>query len=158
MESQSFADDIQLQASVPPLNIHVVCGCEISFASSARNLGFLITDDMSLDLHIKNTCRSAYFELSRLGTIRHLLSVDFEENVCTSHPPPPSPPTPWKIHLPPPLLRIINPPARPDLNSGRCRLWCVDKFPFNRLWCVDMFPFSGLWCGDMFPFSRLRYV
>ena len=29
-----------------------VCGCEISFSSSARNLGFYIRDDMSVELHI----------------------------------------------------------------------------------------------------------
>ncbi|WP_293650351.1 reverse transcriptase family protein [Thiolapillus sp.] len=105
IESQSFADDTQLQVSVPPSNIQSaissletclsdiqtwmlenklklnndktealllrsssksfsvgkpttisVCGCEISFSSSARNLGFYIRDDMSMELHIKNVC------------------------------------------------------------------------------------------------------
>ena len=104
-ESQSFADDTQLQVSVPPSNIQSaisfletclsdiqtwmlenklklnndkteapllrsssksfsvgkpttisVCGYEISFSSSARNLGFYIRDDMSMELHIKNVC------------------------------------------------------------------------------------------------------
>ena len=99
IESQSFADDTQLQISVPPLNIQSaissletclsdiqtwmlenkltpnndktetlllrstsksfsvgkpttisVCGCEIYFSSSAKNLGFFITDDMSIVL------------------------------------------------------------------------------------------------------------
>ena len=53
-----------------------VCGCEISFSASARNRGFYITDDMSVELHIKNVCQSAYSELRRISTIRHLLSVD----------------------------------------------------------------------------------
>ena len=101
IESQSFADDTQLQVSVPASNIQSaisslaaclsdiqirmlenklklkndksealllrsssksfsvgktttisVCGCEISFSSSARNLGFYIRDDMSVELHI----------------------------------------------------------------------------------------------------------
>ena len=39
-----------------------VCGCEISFSSSARNLGFYIRDDMKVELHIKNVCRSTYSE------------------------------------------------------------------------------------------------
>uniref|UniRef100_UPI003AF4B0DC RNA-directed DNA polymerase n=1 Tax=Thiolapillus sp. TaxID=2017437 RepID=UPI003AF4B0DC len=105
IESQSFADDTQLQVSVPPSNIQSaissletclsdiqtwmlenklklnndktealllrsssksfsvskpttisVCGCEISFSSSARNLGFYIGGDMSMELHIKNVC------------------------------------------------------------------------------------------------------
>ena len=130
IESQSFADDTQLQASVPPSNIQSaissletilsdiqtwmlenkpklnndktealllhsssksfsvckpttisVCGCEISFSSFARNLGFYIRDDMGVELHIKNVCRSAYSELCRISTIRHLLSADYK-NTC----------------------------------------------------------------------------
>ena len=125
IESHSFADDTQLQFSVPPSNIQPaisslktclsdsqtwmlenelklnndetealllrssiksfsvgkpttisVCGCEISFPSSARNLGFYIRDDMSVELHIKSVCQSAYSELRRISTIRHLLSAD----------------------------------------------------------------------------------
>ena len=53
-----------------------VCGCDISFSSSARN-GFYIRDDMSVELYIKNVCRLAYSELRRINTIRHLLPVDF---------------------------------------------------------------------------------
>ena len=58
-----------------------VCGCEISFSSSARNLGFYI---MSVELHIKNVCRSAYSELRRIGTIRHLLSVDSTKTLVSA--------------------------------------------------------------------------
>ena len=53
-----------------------VCGCEMPFSSSARNLGFYIRDDMSVELHIENVCRSAYSELRRISIIRHLLSAD----------------------------------------------------------------------------------
>ncbi|WP_419612594.1 reverse transcriptase domain-containing protein, partial [Thiolapillus sp.] len=133
IESQSFADDTQLQVSVPPSNIQSaissletclsdiqtwmlenklklnndktealllrsssksfsvgkpttisVCGCEISFSSSARNLGFYIRDDMSVELHIKNVCRSAYSELRRISTIRHLLSVDSTKTLVSA--------------------------------------------------------------------------
>ena len=59
-----------------------VCGYEISFSSSAKNLGFYIRDDMSVELHIKNVCRSAYSELRRISTIRHLLSVDSTKHLC----------------------------------------------------------------------------
>ena len=113
-ESQSFANNTQLQVSVPSSTFSLqyllwkpvcqtsrpgcwktnsnlttikqrpfscaapisVCGCEISFSSSARNLGFYIRDDMSVELHIKNVCRSAYSELRRISTFRHLLSAD----------------------------------------------------------------------------------
>ena len=52
-----------------------VCGCETSFPSSARNLGFYITNHLSVELHMKNVCRSAYSELRRISTFRHFLSV-----------------------------------------------------------------------------------
>ena len=61
-----------------------VCGCEISFSPSARNLGFYIRDDMSVELHIKNVCRSAYSELCRIGTIRHFLSVDSTKTLVSA--------------------------------------------------------------------------
>ena len=38
-----------------------VCGTEISFSSSARNLVFYNTVDISIKLHIKNVCRLAYW-------------------------------------------------------------------------------------------------
>ena len=41
-----------------------------------QNPGFYITDDMSVELHLKNVCRSTQCELRRISTIRHLLSVD----------------------------------------------------------------------------------
>ena len=53
-----------------------VCGCKISFSSSARNLGFYTAGDMSVELQTNNVCRSAYFELHRIITNRHLLSID----------------------------------------------------------------------------------
>ena len=133
IESQSFADDTQLQASVPPSNIQsaissletclsdiqiwmlenklklnndrtealllrsssksfsvskpttfYVCGCEISFSSSARNLGFYFRDDMSVELHVKNVCRSAYSELRRISTIRHLLFIDSTKTLVSA--------------------------------------------------------------------------
>ena len=61
-----------------------VCGCEISFPSSARNLGFYIRDDMSVELHIKNVCRSAYSELRRISTIRHLLSLNATKTLVSA--------------------------------------------------------------------------
>ena len=55
-----------------------------SLTSSARNLGFFITDNMSLDLHMKNTCWSAYFELCHLSSIRHLFSVDSTKTLVSA--------------------------------------------------------------------------
>ena len=124
LESQSYADDIQLHVSAPPENMKYainsaencisdimswmlvnrlklnndkteallmyspfksfpvskptsisVCGLDISFSSSARNLGFHIAENMSVELHIKNICRSAFLELRRIFSIRHFLTV-----------------------------------------------------------------------------------
>lgn len=47
----------------------------IKFSPHARNLGFTITSDMSLDKHVSNVCRAAYFELHRLSSIRQHLTV-----------------------------------------------------------------------------------
>ena len=47
----------------------------IPFSPSARNLGFIITEDMSLDAHITQTCRTAYTAIRQISTIRHYLSV-----------------------------------------------------------------------------------
>ena len=127
-ESQSFANNTQLQVSVPSstfslqyllwipvcqtsrpgcwktnLNLTMIkhrpsscaylpglfqsanhlCGCEISFSSSPRNLGFYIRDDISVELHTKNTCQSAYSELRRSSTIRYLLSF-YSSKPCVS--------------------------------------------------------------------------
>jgi hypothetical protein len=52
-----------------------VGAAHISFSSCARNLGFAISDDMSLDKHIATVCRSAYFEIRKISAIRRFLSV-----------------------------------------------------------------------------------
>ena len=64
------------------LHCHISAfGCEI-FSSSARNLGFYITDDMSVELYIRNDCQSAYSELRHISTIRYFISVDSTKNTC----------------------------------------------------------------------------
>jgi hypothetical protein len=71
-----FLHSSSKQFSVPKPNSVSVCNSQISFSPSARNLGFYVTETMSVDLQINNICRSAYAELRRISTIRHLLSVD----------------------------------------------------------------------------------
>ena len=54
-----------------------VCGSEISFSSSVRNLAFYITaHDTNVELHKNDACRLAYFELRCIGSVGHLLSVN----------------------------------------------------------------------------------
>ena len=64
------------------INNHL-CGCEISFSSYARNLGFCITDYMNIELHIKNICQSAYSELRRISTIWNFLSIDSTKTLAS---------------------------------------------------------------------------
>ena len=61
-----------------------VCGCEISFSPSARNLGFYIRFDISVELHERNVYCSAYSELRRISTIWHLLSVDSTKKIVSA--------------------------------------------------------------------------
>ena len=57
---------------------------DITLSSSARNLGVTFTDTLSMDKHITNICRSAYTELRKISTIRHLLSFDATKTLVCS--------------------------------------------------------------------------
>ena len=58
-----------------PSSIHVG-NVEVSFSASARNLGYFISDNMSIDAHVTNVCRSAYFAIRQISSIRRFLTVD----------------------------------------------------------------------------------
>ena len=47
----------------------------ISFSSHARDLGFIVSSDMSLDKQVSSICRSAFFELHKISLIRQYLSI-----------------------------------------------------------------------------------
>ena len=49
---------------------------DIPFSSTARNLGFHFSRDMSISTHVQTVCRKAYIDLRRISSIRHLLSED----------------------------------------------------------------------------------
>ena len=57
---------------------------DITLSSSARNLGVTITDTLSMDKHVTNICRSAYNEIRKISTIRHLLSLDATKTLVCS--------------------------------------------------------------------------
>ena len=57
---------------------------DVSFSTTARNLGFMISDDMSLDCHISLTCRSAYAALRQISSIRHYLTVDVTKTLVSA--------------------------------------------------------------------------
>ena len=70
-----FIHSSSKQLSYPQPACISVCDTQIPFAHSAKNLGVSISDDMSVDSQVQTICNSAYCELRRIGTIRHLLSV-----------------------------------------------------------------------------------
>ena len=54
---------------------HISLGSsDIIFSREARNLGFMMTENMTPDLHIQNVCRSAYAALRRISAIRKYLT------------------------------------------------------------------------------------
>ena len=53
----------------------LVCSSPIQFSSSARNLGFILSDDMTVDAHITHISRSAYAALRQISSIRHNLTL-----------------------------------------------------------------------------------
>ncbi|KAK7113027.1 hypothetical protein V1264_012392 [Littorina saxatilis] len=57
---------------------------DIKLSSSARNLGVTFTDTLSMDKHITNICRSAYTEIRKISSIRHLLSFDATKTLVCS--------------------------------------------------------------------------
>ena len=62
-----------------------ICNSEIFFTDHARNLGFTISSDMTLDKHISLICRSAYYELHRISTIRKFLTVQITNTLICAY-------------------------------------------------------------------------
>ena len=54
----------------------LVGNADITFSDSARNLGFILSSDMSLDQHITHICHSAYAALHQISTIRQYLTTE----------------------------------------------------------------------------------
>ena len=59
-------DDLQLEVGTS----------KISSSTKARNLGVIFDKFMNLDAHIGNICKSTYFQLKNIGSIRNVLSDD----------------------------------------------------------------------------------
>ena len=55
------------------MNINGTC---VKFSPSFRNLGVTLDNTLSLHQHVINVCRVAYLELSRINSIRNVLSID----------------------------------------------------------------------------------
>jgi hypothetical protein len=49
---------------------------DISLSPSARNLGYILSDDLSLNNHISHVIRSAFTAIRQISSIRHFLTVN----------------------------------------------------------------------------------
>ena len=67
--------DRSFSSNTKPSSI-LVGNADITFSDSARNLGFILSSDMSLDQHITHICRSAYAALRQISTIRQYLTTE----------------------------------------------------------------------------------
>ena len=62
----------------------LVCSSTIPFAPSARNLGFILSDDLTVDAHISHICRSAYAALRQISSIRQYLTLTATKTLICS--------------------------------------------------------------------------
>ena len=62
----------------------LVCSSTIPFAPSARNLGFILSDDLTVDAHISHICRSAYAALRQISSIRQYLTLTATKTLVCS--------------------------------------------------------------------------
>ena len=53
---------------------------DISFPTCARNLGFIISDNMTLHMHISTVCGSAYVEIRYTSSVHQYLTVETTKN------------------------------------------------------------------------------
>ena len=57
---------------------------DIEFSSSARNLGFIISDNMSFEKYSSFVCKSAYVALRQISSIRHYLTITATKTLICS--------------------------------------------------------------------------
>ena len=61
-----------------------ICSSTIPFSQSARNLGFILSDRMTVDSHISHICNSAYASLRQISSIRHNLTIQATKTLICS--------------------------------------------------------------------------
>ena len=76
------SDRIMLPDSAPT-SIRVGSS-DVPFVTHARNLGITISSNTTMDKHVTNICRSAYAELRRISSIRHLLAVSATKTLLSA--------------------------------------------------------------------------
>ena len=83
-EALLFHTSRSFSATVPKPSSIMVCSSSVSFSSTARNLGFILSDDMTVDAHISHICRSAYAALRQISSIRQYLTLEATKTLVCS--------------------------------------------------------------------------
>ena len=68
----SYGRDIKPRT---PVNLLFKVTLLLNFSQNARNLGFIMSENVSSDAHINSICRSAYAALRRISAIRKYLTI-----------------------------------------------------------------------------------
>ena len=58
--------------------------CSVQFSTSARNLGVIFDDSLSMKEQVTRVCHSAYFEIRKISTIRKYLTTEATKTLVTS--------------------------------------------------------------------------
>ena len=70
--------------TIPKPSSIQVCSSNIAFAPSARNLGFILSDNLTVDAHISQICKSAYAALRQISSIRQYLTLTATKTLVCS--------------------------------------------------------------------------
>ena len=74
----------RLSLSVPLPDSLVVGDATVSFSKSAKNLGVILDSNLTMHAHVANVIRSVNFELRRISTIRHFLSIEATKTLVSA--------------------------------------------------------------------------
>ena len=58
--------------------------CSINFSTSAKNLGVIFDDSLSMSEQVTKVCQSAFFEIRKISTIRKYLTNEATKTLVTS--------------------------------------------------------------------------
>ena len=57
---------------------------DVNFISSVKNLGVTLDCNLSMKQHVNNICKAAYFQLRKISSIRHLLTIQAAQTLVCS--------------------------------------------------------------------------
>ena len=69
------------QSSDPP-DVLKIDRNGISFCNSARNLGVMFVNGLTMKQQADRICQTAYFEIRRIGSVRQFLTTEATKTLC----------------------------------------------------------------------------